>query len=57
MINVLIIFLMCNIFKGKKVKNKMMHYLESPIQPKGVRFDPSLNFYFIFFHRQMMENM
>jgi len=35
MINVLIIFLMCNIFKGKKVKEKMIQCLESPIQPKA----------------------
>jgi hypothetical protein len=48
MINVLIIFLMCNIFKGKKVKIKMIQCLESPIQPKGMRFDPFLKFYFIF---------
>jgi hypothetical protein len=51
MINVLIIFLMCNIFKGKKVKIKMIQCLESPIQPKGIMFDPFLKFYFIF-HRQ-----
>jgi hypothetical protein len=51
MINVLIIFLMCNIFKGKKVKIKIIQCLESPIQPKGIRFDPFLKFYFIF-HRQ-----
>jgi len=42
MIYVLIIFLMCNIFEGKKVKIKMMQCLESPIQPKGIRFDPFL---------------
>jgi hypothetical protein len=50
MINVLIIFLMCNIFKGKKVKIKMIQCLESPIQPKGIRFDPFLQL--CFFHRQ-----
>ncbi len=48
MINVLIIFLMCNIFKGKKVKIKMMQRLESPIQPKAIRFNPFLNFLFFF---------
>jgi hypothetical protein len=42
MIYVLIIFLMWNIFKGKIVKIKMMRCLESPIQPKGIRFDPFL---------------
>jgi len=51
MINVWIIFLLCNIFKGKKVKIKMIQCWESPIQPKGIRFDPFLKFYFIF-HRQ-----
>jgi hypothetical protein len=48
MINVLIIFLICKIFKGKKVKIKMMQRLESPIQPKGIRFDPFLKFLFFF---------
>jgi hypothetical protein len=46
MINVLIIILMCNIFKGEKVKTKMMQCLESPIQRKLLRFDPFPNFYF-----------
>jgi hypothetical protein len=35
-------------FQGKKVKIKMMQRLESPIQPKGIRFDPFLNFLFFF---------
>jgi hypothetical protein len=39
---------MCNIFKGKKVKIKMMQCLESPIQPKGIRSDPFLLLYFFF---------
>jgi hypothetical protein len=51
MTNVFIIFLICTIFKGKKVKIKMMQCLESPIQPKGIRFNPFLNFSY-FFHRQ-----
>jgi len=51
MINVLIIFLMCTSFKGKNVKIKMMQCLESPIQPKGIRFNPLLNFSY-FFHGQ-----
>jgi hypothetical protein len=57
MIHVLIIFLMCNIFKGKKVKIKMMQCLASPIQPKGIRFDPFLFFIFFSQTRQMMEKM
>ncbi len=39
-------FLMCNIFKGKKSENKNDECLESPIQPKGIRFDPFLKFLF-----------
>ncbi len=30
------------------MKIKMMQRLESPIQPKGIRFDPFLNFLFFF---------
>jgi hypothetical protein len=43
---------MCNIFKVKKVKIKMIQCLESPIQPKGIKFDPFLSYYYLFFHRQ-----
>jgi hypothetical protein len=49
MINVLIIFLMCNIFKRNKVKIKMIQGLEFPIEPKGIRFDLFLNFYLFIF--------
>jgi len=39
----LAIFLVCNIIKEKCGK-KIMKCLESPIQPKGIRFDPFLKF-------------
>jgi len=42
-------------FQRKKVKLKMIQCLESPIEPKGIRFDPFLNFGFFFFTEKAID--